>query len=174
MNKQFIIIDTSGPDSFVVLSKNGRLFIEYLPPMKQSETLLPALQKLLENEVIDFIAVGTGPGSFTGTRVGVMTAKTLAFAKDLPLLPFCSLILYTPSEEGPFTIYTDALSGKCYALSGNRTKEGVTYEAPTMIQGSHKLSNKLNLDFLRKYLFNKFIDNEGISKEKTEVYYLKS
>lgn len=174
MNKQFIIVDTSGPDSFVALSKNGRLLVEYLPPMKQSETLLPAIQKLLENEVIDFIAVGTGPGSFTGTRVGVMTAKTLAFAKNLPLLPFCSLMLYTPNKEGPFTIYTDALSGKCYALSGNRTKEGITYEAPKMIQGNHELSKKLNLDFLGKHLFNKFIDNRGISKEKTEVYYLKS
>ena len=101
---KFLIIDTSGPDSFVCLWNHKRWKNKLLPPLKQSQTLLPAIQELLEGQTIDFIAIGTGPGSFTGTRVGVMTAKTLAFALKIPLFPFCSLKIYTPDKEGPFMI----------------------------------------------------------------------
>lgn len=174
MNNQFLIIDTSGPHSFVALWKKGGLTVEHLPPLKQSQTLLPAIQKLLETETIDFIAVGIGPGSFTGTRVGVMTAKTLAFAKKLPLLPFCSLMIYTPEKEGPFTIYTDARSQKLYTLSGVRSQEDATYDAPTIIEGGQEVSTALNLPFLGNLLFKKFLNNGGISSGKADVCYLKS
>ncbi|MCP5506437.1 MAG: tRNA (adenosine(37)-N6)-threonylcarbamoyltransferase complex dimerization subunit type 1 TsaB [Chlamydiales bacterium] len=174
MDKQFLIIDTSGPDSFVALWKKGELLIEHLPPLKQSQTLLPALEKLLENEEIDFIAVGTGPGSFTGTRVGVMTAKTLAFAKGIPLLPFCSLMIYTPEEDGPFTIATDARSQQLYLLSGKRSGEEIAFEEPIMTQGNLEVSCDLNLPFLTSYLLKKFLDTLPSSSHKAEVCYLKT
>lgn len=174
MNNQFLIIDTSGPDSFVALWKKGELIVEHLPPLKQSQTLLPAIQKLLENESIDFIAVGTGPGSFTGTRVGVMTAKTLAFAKGLPLLPFCSLMIYTPDEEGSFTIYADARSQKLYTLSGTRTQEGASYNPPTIIEGDQEVSTALNLSFLSHHLLKEFLDDRHNSTNKADICYLKT
>jgi tRNA threonylcarbamoyl adenosine modification protein YeaZ len=174
MNNQFLIIDTSGPDSFVALWKKEELTVEHLPPMKQSKTLLPAIQKLLENGSIDFIAIGTGPGSFTGTRLGVMTAKTLAFAKGLPLFPFCSLMIYTPNQEGPFTIYTDARSQKLYTLSGTRTQEGATYKDPTIIEGNQEVSTNLNLPFLGSFILKKFINKDIVFNENAEVCYLKS
>lgn len=174
MCKQFLIIDTSGPDSFVALWKEGALKTELLPPLNQSQALLPAIQALLQDEAIDFIAIGTGPGSFTGTRVGVMTAKTLAYAKKLPLLPFCSLKVYTPDTEGPFTIRTDAKSNKDYILAGIRTKEGATFEPPTIGAQIEAVSSPLNLPFLGHYLLEKFLKSEALSEEKIEVCYLKS
>lgn len=174
MDKQFLIIDTSGPDSFVALWKKGELFVEHLPPLKQSQTLLPTLEKLLENEEVDFIAVGTGPGSFTGTRVGVMTAKTLAFAKGLPLLAFCSLLIYTPLEEGPFTITTDARSQKLYTLSGERSGEELSFGEPTLIEGNQDISNALNLHFLSSHLLKKFLNTTPSPSHQAEVCYLKT
>lgn len=174
MDKQFLIIDTSGPDSFVALWKKGELSVEPLPPLKQSQTLLPALEKLLENEDIDFIAVGTGPGSFTGTRLGVMTAKTLAFAKRLPLLPFCSLLIYIPEKNGPFTIVTDARSQKLYTLSGERSGEEITYGKPILIEGDNEVSKTLNLPFLASYLLKEFIHTPPSSGHQAKVCYLKT
>lgn len=57
----------------------------------QSEELLPAIDKLLsKNKIITnkigLIIVCIGPGSFTGTRVGVATANAMAFALNIPVL----------------------------------------------------------------------------------------
>lgn len=168
------MIDTSTTESFVSLFVGGELFTEFLPPMKQSQTLLPAIQKLLENETIDFIAVGTGPGSFTGIRVGVMTAKTLAFAKGLSLVPFCSLKIYTPEEEGPFALYGDGKSEKTFVLEGEKVGEKVTFGSPYIKEGKKPLSKTLNLPFLGRYLQEKYSLFGGDSHGKIEVCYLKN
>lgn len=57
----------------------------------QSEELLPAIDKLLkQNKVLPknlgLIIVNTGPGSFTGTRVGVATANALSFGLNIPVV----------------------------------------------------------------------------------------
>ncbi|TSC91481.1 MAG: putative protease [Candidatus Berkelbacteria bacterium Licking1014_96] len=57
----------------------------------QSEELLPAIDKLLKKnkvktEDLGLIVVNIGPGSFTGTRVGVATANALSFGLDIPVI----------------------------------------------------------------------------------------
>jgi tRNA threonylcarbamoyl adenosine modification protein YeaZ len=151
----FLIIDTSSPQSFVALSRRDKLIIEHLPPLKQSQTLLLAIEKLLENTVIDFIAIGTGPGSFTGTRVGVMAAKALSFSKGISLLPFCSLKIFTPCEDGPFTLYGDAKSRGFYALTGEKAGGSIVFDSPRLVaEGS--VSSALNVPILKQYLIEKF------------------
>ncbi len=151
----FLIIDTSSPQSFAALSKEDNLIIEHLPPLKQSQTLLPAIEKLLKNTSIAFIAIGTGPGSFTGTRVGVMAAKALSFSKGITLLPFCSLKIFTPSDNGPFTLYGDAKSRGFYALDGKKFGRAATFDSPRLVaEGS--ICSILNIPFLKQYLLEKF------------------
>ncbi|MCB1072371.1 MAG: tRNA (adenosine(37)-N6)-threonylcarbamoyltransferase complex dimerization subunit type 1 TsaB [Chlamydiia bacterium] len=171
---KFLIIDTSGPDSFVSLCDEGTCKTELLPPIRQSQTLLPAIQKLLDGQTIGFIAIGTGPGSFTGTRVGVMTAKTLAFALRIPLIPFCSLKIYTPDEEGPFAVFSDAKSSGMFVLEGIRTPTSVSFKDPYIKKGEKPLSKRLNLPFLGKYLLEKFLESEGVPSPEIEVCYLKT
>ncbi|QVL55509.1 MAG: tRNA (adenosine(37)-N6)-threonylcarbamoyltransferase complex dimerization subunit type 1 TsaB [Simkaniaceae bacterium] len=151
----FLIIDTSSPQSFVALSRGDNLIIEHLPPLKQSQALLPAIEKLLENTSIDFIAIGTGPGSFTGTRVGVMAAKALSFSKEILLLPFCSLKIFTPNIDGPFTLYGDAKSRGFYALDGEKSGGSIKFDSPRLVaEGS--ICSTLNILLLKQYLLEKF------------------
>lgn len=171
MHMNFLMIDTSTEKSFIALYKNGELKVEHLPPKKQSQTLLPAIENLLENEEIEWIAIGIGPGSFTGTRVGVMTAKTLAFAKNIPLLPFCSLKIFTPDADGPFTLHTDAKSQGVYVLKGEKTGRSASYLSPTVAKEGGPLSTTLNLPFLASYLLEKFNRCGGVSHQKITVAY---
>ena len=64
--------------------------------LTHSRTLLPMVNDLLKNcgqtlEQVDVIAVAAGPGSFTGLRIGVATAKGLAWARETPCAP-CSTL----------------------------------------------------------------------------------
>ena len=64
--------------------------------LTHSRTLMPMVQSMLEGcgqklEDVDVIAVAAGPGSFTGLRIGVSTAKGMAWAGDKPCAP-CSTL----------------------------------------------------------------------------------
>ncbi|MDO4606219.1 MAG: tRNA (adenosine(37)-N6)-threonylcarbamoyltransferase complex dimerization subunit type 1 TsaB [Bowdeniella nasicola] len=50
-----------------------------------AENLAPLVQRLLADQRPDVVVVGTGPAPYTGLRVGIMTARTLAFAYDIPV-----------------------------------------------------------------------------------------
>jgi tRNA threonylcarbamoyladenosine biosynthesis protein TsaB len=62
---------------------------------RHSAVLLPEIERSVEAAGgwprIDRIAVGVGPGSFTGLRIGIATARALAQARELPLAPVGSL-----------------------------------------------------------------------------------
>lgn len=88
-----------------------------------SETLLPAVEKVLaradltRNDV-QAIAVGTGPGAFTGLRVGLATFKAWAGASRLPLIPVVSMdavALPVLKEDTPAVVLADARKGEVYA-----------------------------------------------------------
>ena len=64
--------------------------------MKHGRLLIPAIDKVLsvagiDLSALDAIAASIGPGSYTGTRVGVIAAKTLGFAKGIDIVPVSSL-----------------------------------------------------------------------------------
>lgn len=64
--------------------------------MSHSEALVPMIKSLMDNlklrmEELDLIAVSTGPGSFTGLRIGVTTAKSFAHVLNKPIVGVSSL-----------------------------------------------------------------------------------
>jgi tRNA threonylcarbamoyl adenosine modification protein YeaZ len=67
------------------------------------------------------IAVGVGPGPFTGLRVGLVTARTLALARSLPVYGVCSLdVLAAEAIDGglsEFVVATDARRKEVYLAS---------------------------------------------------------
>ena len=125
-----LIIDTSQKIGVAALVKEGFDVVkkEFDASMQQ-KILLPSIIELLDSanlklSDINEIKICTGPGSFTGTRIGVMTAKTFAFTKNIKLTPFHSLLPY--HKEGSLTII-DAKNGFCFCFDG-LTLEKKTYQ----------------------------------------------
>ena len=91
-------IDTATDIAHISLSKAG-VILDSLTNKDQKDNvsfLQPAIQKLLKNNFIsiqelDAIALSAGPGSYTGLRVGMASAKGLCFALQKPLITISSL-----------------------------------------------------------------------------------
>lgn len=90
---KILAIDSSGLVASVALYEEGQLLGEYTLNTKltHSETLLPMIENLMkisgtEKNAIDAICVAEGPGSFTGLRIGVATAKGLGLALGKPVI----------------------------------------------------------------------------------------
>ena len=90
---KILAIDTSGLVASVAVVSDGLLIAEYTVNYKitHSQTLLPMLdeiKKMIELDLnsIDAVAISNGPGSFTGLRIGVATAKGLGLALDKPIV----------------------------------------------------------------------------------------
>lgn len=90
-------IDTSDGVS-VALVRGGEVLARAAgaDPRRHAETLAPAVERVLAGDGLrpadlDAIAVGTGPAPFTGLRVGLVTARTLARVLDRPVIGVCSL-----------------------------------------------------------------------------------
>ena len=86
-----LALESSAKAASVALLKNGECIAVYYQNcgLTHSKTLLPMAQDILRNAGlkiadIDLIAVAHGPGSFTGVRIGVSTAKGLSWAADKP------------------------------------------------------------------------------------------
>ncbi|MFS0577040.1 tRNA (adenosine(37)-N6)-threonylcarbamoyltransferase complex dimerization subunit type 1 TsaB [Sporosarcina sp. 179-K 3D1 HS] len=91
-------IDTSNTPLSIALVKDGEVLIEESAtlPVTHSLRAMPVIEELfakakLEPGTIDRIAVSEGPGSYTGVRIGVTIAKTLAWTLNKPLVGISSL-----------------------------------------------------------------------------------
>jgi len=88
-----LAIDTSTDFASIALSHRGVALTELTWRVGQNHTveLVPAIEHMLsqakvDQKTLEAIFVAKGPGSFNGLRVGVSTAKGLAFALNIPLL----------------------------------------------------------------------------------------
>jgi tRNA threonylcarbamoyladenosine biosynthesis protein TsaB len=86
-------IDTATRTGGVALVEGGKVVSSRTCPLRltHSESLLPVVAELLEESAVSLsrvkaVAVAAGPGSFTGLRVGLATAKGLAVGKELPVV----------------------------------------------------------------------------------------
>lgn len=84
-----LAINTASSQSAIVLIENGEVISEitWLSDNDEAEKLMPAINDLLDGDFkqVDKVLVVSGPGSFTGLRIGVATANTFAYLQDIPL-----------------------------------------------------------------------------------------
>lgn len=107
-NTVVALTTSSNRGALSVLLPSGERREEFFPPgLVHGREIIPRLKTLLEREslgpeTIDLLVVDLGPGSYTGIRVGVATARTLAFAVDADVIGIPSLeILAAGIETNP-------------------------------------------------------------------------
>jgi tRNA threonylcarbamoyladenosine biosynthesis protein TsaB len=121
---RLLAIETSTLAGGVALLDGDRLVGEYLLDVRvtHSERLMAALDRVLHDagvtlDEIDALAVAVGPGSFTGLRIGLGTAKGLAFGRDLPVAAVPTLDAMAagvPFAALPVCPVIDARKGEVY------------------------------------------------------------
>ncbi|MBO9731855.1 MAG: tRNA (adenosine(37)-N6)-threonylcarbamoyltransferase complex dimerization subunit type 1 TsaB [Chitinophaga sp.] len=117
-------IDTATTTGSVSLSRDGQV-IQTLVNEKQSDhaaTMTLFVQQILKEQGIshqelDAIAVSAGPGSYTGLRVGVATAKGLCYAWQKPLLAISTLQMMA---QGLVSAVNDETAWYCPMLDARR------------------------------------------------------
>nr|WP_221634568.1 tRNA (adenosine(37)-N6)-threonylcarbamoyltransferase complex dimerization subunit type 1 TsaB [Nocardioides luti] len=122
-----LAFDTATPLVSVALHDGDDVVVERASerPMKHGEDLAPLIATALERagivrQDLTAIAVGVGPGPFTGLRVGLVTARTLAFVLEIPVYGVCTLdVLAVEAVEagavaGDFAVATDARRKEVY------------------------------------------------------------
>jgi tRNA threonylcarbamoyladenosine biosynthesis protein TsaB len=121
---QLLILETSGRVGQVAVARGETLLgLRRLDEARRhARDLAPAVQDLLTAQGwtaadLDGVIVSRGPGSYTGLRVGVISAKTLAYATGCALLAvdtFAAIAAQAPPEVLCLDVLADAQQGKVY------------------------------------------------------------
>jgi len=131
-----LAIETSHLVGSVALARDGQIVAEesFQEGMVHGRELVPRLKDLVEHagwspSTLDLIAVSIGPGSYTGLRVGVMTAKTLAYATQTDVVAVPSLDVLArnaPPEAETVCPVVDAKRKQLYncLYDGSRERQG--------------------------------------------------
>lgn len=131
---QLLALETSGLSGSVALWQDGVVTKRSLATegRRHAQTLIAELKALLDHRGvklrdIDGIAVSIVPGSFTGLRVGVVAAKTLAYAVGCGVLAVDTLASFTetaPTEWLRVSVISDAQRGDLFLGMYERGAEG--------------------------------------------------
>lgn len=144
-----LAFDTAGPVVSVAVHDGSRVVGDAsgAGAMAHGELLAPAIADALQQagaamgDLTD-VAVGVGPGPFTGLRVGVVTALTLGSALGVPTHGVCSLDILAAAvgSEGPFIAAMDARRKEVYwALYDRGTRiEGPAVDHPAELAALHR------------------------------------
>ncbi|MBE7324924.1 tRNA (adenosine(37)-N6)-threonylcarbamoyltransferase complex dimerization subunit type 1 TsaB [Nocardioides sp. Y6] len=137
-----LAFDTATPLVTVALHDGRDVVAERVSdrPMKHGESLAPLIDAVMADagrgrRDVTAIAVGAGPGPFTGLRVGLVTARTLALALDVEVRAVCTLdVLAVEAHEtgavsGDFLVATDARRKEVYVAS---YRDGVRVQGPAV------------------------------------------
>jgi len=120
-----LAIETSGKIGGVAVVRDGEVVVEvsFQKGMAHGRMLVQRLADVCDkaglrpNADVDVVAVSQGPGSFTGLRVGIACAKTLAFASGAKVVGVCSfdaLARNAPQEAQTVCTCLDAKRGDVY------------------------------------------------------------
>jgi tRNA threonylcarbamoyladenosine biosynthesis protein TsaB len=121
----WLAIDSSSSSGSIALEKDGELLYQcyFNISITHSETLMPQVDAALkfcnlEPKDLNGIVTTIGPGSFTGLRIGLATAKGIAYGRKIPLLTYSSLELVAANCYGsafPILVCLDAKMKELYA-----------------------------------------------------------
>lgn len=116
-----LAFDTAAAHCAAVLVQGDEILATTIEPMTkgQAERLLPLIENLLSGANVAWsdlaaIAVGTGPGNFTGIRISVSAARGLALSLGIPSIGVSRLDAMAFGTEGDCTALIDARQSRLY------------------------------------------------------------
>ena len=119
-----LALDTATEKGSLALVAEDRVLMEYSLDSHNAylTCLMPGVAAILKKsgkEVADLtaVAVSTGPGNFTGLRIGLATAKTLAWSLNCPLVPVPTMEVLAaqfPFSPDPIGVVMDAKRGEVF------------------------------------------------------------
>ena len=144
-----LLLDSSDQNLSVGIAKDNEVIYRnsFYAWQRQSEYMIPEIEKALKEvditlKEIDEIALGIGPGSYTGIRIPLSIAKTLNALFDTPIKALSSLrIMGTSSEK-----YIALMNAR-----SNRSYIGI-YDLGEVVLKDQVVTNEEVLDIIEKYL----------------------
>lgn len=128
---RILALDTSSAAQAVAVLDGADVLMESnnLAERNHSVNLLPEIERVLHESATNKrqlagIAVGVGPGSYTGVRIAVTTAKTLAWALKLPVVAVSSL-----EAQAASGLETAAIEGRTWVIPLVDARRGQAYTA---------------------------------------------
>ncbi len=114
---KILSLDTSSKNAIVVITQNEEKIIELNNEEEKthSQKLMPMIDEAFQKSKLSLDDIGLiicclGPGSFTGVRIGIATAKAFADSKNIPVVGVNSLeaLAYSLETEGKICAIIDA------------------------------------------------------------------
>jgi len=186
VKNNFLIVDTSQENLVNVVLSNQNNLINLKNENKREclRNLVPMIGEILENnnltlEDLDFIGINSGPGSWTGLRIGYSTVKVLSLVLNIPIIEYNNFELikkYSNIREGIILIKS---SNDNYYFSEIKDSENLVDGIISEIDLLEKYSNKekfylenYSLEFLKSVLDEKFLNKNFSSTNDLEPYYV--
>lgn len=164
-----LLLDSSNIFLSVGLAKDGRVVdkISYEAWQRQSEMMVTEVGNILKRNNIDKsqldgVVVGIGPGSYTGVRIGVTIAKTIAYALKIKLYAKSSLSLLKHREFPTICVF-NARSGRSYFA---------VYKGHEVIEKDTVLENSKVIEYINShpdYLLNGDTYQLGLESGKFDI-----
>ena len=161
-----LLLDSSNIYLSVGLAKDGKVVdsIFYNAWQRQSELMVTEVDNILkrnniDKKELDAVVVGIGPGSYTGVRIGVTIAKTIAYALKIKVYAKSSLSLLKHGNSPTICLF-NARSGRSYFA---------VYEGKKVIEKDTVIPNEEVLKYINEHPSYKICgDTAQVGKESDE------
>jgi len=116
----YLVIDTTSQTLFVGVFANGKRYYKLMPGLKfHNNYVMDLIDAVLKQsgttiDDISVIAAVTGPGSYTGIRLGVTIANAIAFAQNAKRIDISALACVTPLTSDKYSVGIFAREGNYY------------------------------------------------------------
>ena len=121
--RRVLAIDTSTATGHIALAAGQTLVFarEFSSQRSHNSQIFSPLEDALDccSRELDLIAVGTGPGSYTGVRIGIASAMAAAMALDIPVIGIPSACAAAAAQGGAYTLVGDARRGSTFLAEVN-------------------------------------------------------